>query len=103
MYTTAKLLFTITKFELVGKKEFAATTLYPEDETFVVYVVTLVISDDIHSFCKIQIVLFKVNKTPTTVLSNQLNFVDIFSMELTVEFPKHIEIINYTINLIDGK
>ncbi len=46
-YISAKILFTIKKVELIGKKEFAAAVLDLNYKVFVVYIATLNISYNI--------------------------------------------------------
>ena len=60
IYTSKEALATTTRVELVDKKEFAAATLDPEHETYVVHVASLssaplIASQDVHSFRRPQI------------------------------------------------
>ena len=38
LYTTAKVLFTPSLIELIGKREFAKVTLYEDSKTFIVHI-----------------------------------------------------------------
>lgn len=53
--------------QLIKKKEFAAAALSQENETFVVYVVFLVILKESILFCKFQIASLEIDKDPTIV------------------------------------
>ena len=90
----------------MGKKEFAATALDPEHETYVVHVaslssISLVASLDVHPFRRPQISGLIAKKTPTKVPTKYSDFVDIFSPNLASELPEHIEINNHAIELVD--
>lgn len=71
--------------KLVGKKEFVTAALNLKDETFVVYVTSLINSNAMHLPCKVQIVLLKINKVLITVLLEYSNFVNVFFPKLVVE------------------
>ena len=47
---------------------------------------------------KVQILLFKIEKVPKSVLIKYLDFVDIFLEELTTELHKHLSINIYIYN-----
>lgn len=89
---------------MIRRKEFVATTLDPEDKSFVVYPAFFAISnDDVYPSYKAQIASLKANETFTTVLPKYSNFTNIFSSELVAELPKHMKINNYAIGLINVK
>ena len=52
LYTFTKVLLTIKRVKLVRKKEFIAATFYPENEVFIVYVVSISLNSDVYSFQK---------------------------------------------------
>lgn len=89
--------------ELIGKKEYTALVLNPEDKTFIVYVASFANSDDVHPFRRISRAALRVNKTPTTVLSEFFNFADIFFLKLVVELLEYTKINNHVIDLVGGK
>ena len=49
-----------------------------------------------------QIAYLKVDKALTKVLNKYINFTDIISSKLTVEFTRYIGINDYTIELVDN-
>lgn len=89
--------------ELVEKKKFAGIALDLKNEIFGVYVAFLPSFNNVYPFCRTQIASLKVDEPFITVLPEYSNFVDVFSLEVTVEFLKHIGINNHTIDLIDSK
>ena len=111
-YTTKKALPTTKRVELVGKKEFAAATLDPEYETYVVHI-RLASSDmlpnfftsqlelDIHPFWRPQIFGLIAEEAPTKIPAKYSDFADVFFPDLTSEFFKHTGINNYAIELIE--
>ena len=106
-YTIEKVLPTTRRLELVGKKEFAATVLDPEHETYVVLVAslcsTLLASLDVHPSREPQISGLIAKKTPTKVPAKYSDFADVFSSDLSTELPEHTEINTHAIDLEEGK
>ena len=111
-YTTKEAFSTTRRIKFVGKKEFAAETLDPESETFVVHVVSL--SSDmlpsssplelnVHSSCRPQVSGLIAKKTSTKVPAKYSNFADVFSPDLASELPKHTGINDHIIKLEDGQ
>lgn len=88
---------------MVRKKEFAVIVLDPENEIFVVYVVSFIISCDVYPSGRIQIVSLKINKDLITVFLEYFDFADVFSPELIAELPEYTKINNYAIGLINSK
>lgn len=104
MYIPVKALLTTQKVELIGKKEFAATALDPDDEVFVVHVVFITsLNSAMHLFYQAPIALLKINMASTTILSQYPDFADIYSPNLIAEFLEHTRINNYIIEFINGK
>lgn len=105
LYITAKALFTIKQIEMVGRKEFVVIVLNLENDIFVVYILSLTISDmsKIHPFCRAQIASLQVEGTLTTVFPEYLNFLYVFSLKLVAEFLEYTKINNHVINLFDDK
>lgn len=68
-----------------------------------VYIVSLTIFTKVFLPHRIQIVSWKVDETPTITFPEYSNFLDVISLELVAELSKHIEINEYTINLINNK
>ena len=111
-YTTEETLPTTRHVELVEKKEFAATVLDPEHETYIVYVasfssIPLVFLGstplNVHSSRRPQISSLIAEKAPTKILNEYLDFVDVFSPDLTSELPKYTEINTHTIDVEKSK
>ena len=74
-----------------------------EYEVFVVYVVALSIdpSGKLHLLKRAQIAHLKVDKTHTEIPNKYADFADIFFPKLDTELLKHMEINDYTIELVD--
>ena len=93
--------------DLMGKKEFAATALNPEYETYVVHVASLsstpLASLDIHSFRRPQVSGLIAKEAPINVLTEYSDFADVFSLDLTSKLPEHTGINNHAIKLVDGQ
>ena len=93
----------------MGKKEFAAAALDPKHETYVVHVGS-VSSDallsssplNVHPFRRPQISSLIVEKAPTKVSAEYLDFADVFSPDLASELPEHTGINDHIIKLVDG-
>ena len=111
-YTTVKAFPTTKCVELVGKKEFVAATLHPENETFIVYVASLSsdvsfssspLEFDVYPFRRPQVSGLIAEKAPTKVPAEYLDFADVFSPDLAIELPKHTRINNHAIKLVDGQ
>lgn len=107
LYTTVKA-FSITKqVKLIEKKEFVIIIFDPEDQTFIIYIMSLInfniYNSNIYSFCKVQIVSLKANKTSIVIFSKNVDFIDIFSLKLIAKLPKYNTINNHIIDLIDNK
>ena len=108
-YTTKKAFPTIRRVELAGKKEFAATTVDLEHETYVVYVGS-VSSDtlpsssplelDVHLYRKPQISGLITEEALIKVPAKYSDFADIFFPDLVSELLKHTGINNHTIELV---
>ena len=106
-YTTKEALPTTRRIKLVGKKEFAATALDLEDETYVVHVAsfssTPLTSLNVHPFWEPQISGLIAKKALTKVPAKYSDFADIFSPDLAFKLPKHTGINNHTIELVEGQ
>ena len=109
-YTAEEALPTTRRVELVGKKEFAAATLDPESETFVVHVASL--SSDllpsssplnVHPSRRPQISGLIIEEAPTMVPAEYSDFVDVFSPDLASELPEHTGINDHAIELVKGQ
>ena len=101
IYTFKKAPLTTRHVELMEKKKFAATTLNPKHETFVVYIVSLSsIPLNIYSFHKPQISNLTAEKAPISikVFNKYVNFTDVFSPNLTFELSKHTRINDHALN-----
>lgn len=91
--------------ELVGKKEFVIAVLVQKDETFVVHIIFLAISNtsDVHPSHRTQKVSLQVDWASTTVFSENTDFADVLSPELVAELPEQTGINNHAIDPVDGK
>ena len=110
IYTIEKTLPTTRRVELVGKKEFAAAALDPESETFVIHIASLSSNAspsssplNVYPFWRPQISGLIAKEAPTTVSTEYLDFVDIFSPDLASELPEHIRINDHAIELVEGQ
>ena len=105
-YTAVEALPTTKYVELIDKKEFAKAPLDEESETFVVHVAILeapLAGMAIHPSWEAQILVLIQDKTPTEVLSEYANYVDVFLFDLAIELPKNTGINEYAIELQDDK
>ena len=57
--------------------------------------------DEVHPLRKAQIAYLKADEAPTKVPNEYADFADVFSLKLVIELPKHTEINDYAIKLID--
>ena len=97
-YTTKEAFLTTKRVELVGKKEFAAAALDPENETYVVHIGS-VNSDaslsssplelNIHPTRRSQIAGLIAKKALTKILVKYVDFADIFCPDLAFELPEY--------------
>ena len=85
------------------KKEFVAAALDPEHKVFVVHIAAFSVNSDdkIHLSKKAQIAYLKADEAPTKVPSKYTDFVDIFLSKLAAKLPKHTEINDHTIELVN--
>ena len=74
-----------------------------EYEAFVVYIAifSIDLDDKVHPAKKTQIAHLKVHKALTKVSNEYTNFANIFLPQLAIEFSEHMEINDYTIELVD--
>lgn len=90
----------------MGKKEITTIIFDLEHETFIIYVAlfssTPLTDIDIYLSCRPQIGSFIGKKVSIKIFIKYTHFVDIFSLDLTSELPKHIRINNHTINLVNS-
>ena len=96
----------------MGKKEFAAVTLDPESETFVVYFASLsfdvsssfsLFELDVYPFRKPQLIGLIAKEASTKVPVEYADFANVFSPYLASELSKHTGINNHAIELVDGQ
>ena len=104
--------FNYQTVELMGKKEFAATVLDLEHETYIVHVGSVSfdasstsspLKFDVHHFYRPQIFGLIVKKAPTKVPDKYIHFANIFSPDLASKQPKYTGINNHAIELVDGQ
>ena len=106
-YITKKALSTTRCVDFMGKKEFAAAVFDSKHGTYVVHVAflssTLFIAFlDVHLFRRPQISGLITEETLTKVSAKYSDFVDVFSLDLASELPKHSKINNHDIELVNG-
>ena len=91
----------------MGKKEFAAATLDPEHETYVVHVASLSSTSlaflDVHPSRRPQVSGLIVEKAFTKVPAEYSDFADVFSPDLASKLPEHTGINDHAIELVDGQ
>lgn len=87
------------------KKTLVIATLDSEDEIFVVYIMSLAISDSslVHFFYRAKIVFLQVDETSTTILPKYPEFPNVLFFKQILELLKYIEINNHALNPINGK
>ena len=111
-YTTKEAFPTTRHVELVDKEEFSAAALNPESETFVVHVASLssnalpsssLLELDVHPFRRPQVSGLIAKEALTKVSAEYSDFADVFSPNLASELPKHTEINDHAIKLVNGQ
>ena len=105
LYTIEKALPTTKQVKQIEKKEFAAIAFDLGHETFVVHITSLESPSqegDVYPFCRAQIAALVANEASTLIPTEYFDFADVFSPELASELPKHIEINDHTIKLVDN-
>ena len=102
-YTTGEVLPTTRKIELIGKKKFAAATLDPEHEAFVVHIAALSVDlgDEVHPSKRAQIAHLKADEALTKIPSKYADFADVFLPKLAAKLSEYTEINDYTIKLMN--
>ena len=97
---------TTKSIKLVEKKEFAAVIVDLEHEIFVVYITSfsflLLNNADIYPFYRLQIVSLIAKKALIKISIKYTNFANMFFLDLISKFPKHTEINNDAIKLINS-
>ena len=108
-YIIKRTFLTTRHVKLVDKKEFVIAELDPKHETYVVRIgsVSFAASPsssplDFYPICRSQIASLIAKEAPTKILDEYVDFVDVFSPDSASKFPKHIEINNYFIELVDA-
>ena len=95
----------------MDKKEFAATSLDLENETYVIHVgsVSFIMSPssflldaNIHLSFRPQISGLIAKEAPTKIFVKYSDFADTFSSDLVSKLPEYTEIYNHNINIVDG-
>ena len=106
-YTTEKVLPTTRRVKLVDKKEFAAATLDPKHETYVVHIASLSSTPlaffNVYPSWRPQISDLIAEEASTKVSTKYSDFADVFSPDLASELPKHTGINDHTIELVEGQ
>ncbi len=102
-YTSRNVFPTTRQVELIGKKEFVATALDPEYETFIVHIAALSVDSggEVHPSKKAQIAHLKADEAPTKMFNKYADFTEIFSPKLAVKLPKYTRINDHAIKLVD--
>ena len=84
--------------------------LDPEHEIFIIHIASLsaisissTLLDIVYPSYRTQIPGLIAEKTPRKVLSKYVNFEDVFFPDLVSKLPKHVEINDHTIKLVNGQ
>lgn len=83
---------------------FTIATLDLDHKVFLVYIVAFNISSEFNKkylFQRAQIAYLKVDEAFTEVSSKYIKFADVFLLKSVAKLPKHMDINNYAINLVD--
>ena len=76
------------RVELIDRREFVATALNADNETFMVHVAALEVTNMVvHPSREAQIGLLKADEAPTNIPAEYSDYVDVFSPELAAELP----------------
>ena len=98
-YTIEEAFPTTRRVDLVWKKEFVAAALDLGHKTFLVHITSF-------NFTPLdgrpQISGLIVEEAPTKIPTKYSNFVDVFFPNLASELPKHTEMNDYAIKLVNG-
>ncbi len=102
-YSTGNVLPTTRRVKLIEKTEFAVAAFDLEHKVFLVHIAALSVdwSDEVYPSIKAPIAQLKVDKAFIKVPSEYTDYADVFLPKLATEFPKHMEINNYAIELVD--
>ena len=112
IYTIDKDLPTTRRVKRVGKKEFAATALNPEHETYVVPVASLsstplaslrLTSLNVYPPRRPQISDLIAKEAPTKVSTEYSDFTNVFFPDLASKLPEYTGINDYAIELVKGQ
>ena len=112
IYTTEKIFPTTKRIKVIRKKEFAAAAIDPEHETYIIHIRSVSsialpsfspLNADVHPAHRSQISGLIAEKALIKIPAKDLNFADIFSLNLAFELPEHTKINNHAIKLVDGQ
>lgn len=103
LYILNKTLLTTKRVQIIDQKEFAAAILDPSKKSFIVYIVFLSLGSkiSIHPTQKAQIAFLLAEKI--IVSDKYLDFANVFSKKIIIEFLKYSAINKYLIDLELGK
>lgn len=88
---------------MIGKKEFVATGLNPDEEIFVTHVAALSFNPDIYLSYRAQLISFPTNNAPTAISSKYADFVDILFLESEAKLSEYTKINDHSIDLFDSQ
>ena len=80
---------------------FATVVFNKDNETFMVHMAAFSVDSNVHSSRQAQITLLDVKEV--TISAKYLDYTNVFSPDSATGLPKHIDINNHPINLIDDK
>ncbi len=104
-YIIAEVLLNTKSMELIDKREFVATALDKNVETFVIHIAisstTLVIQ--VYPSRQAQVGLLLADKALSKILSEYLDYNNVFSFDRTMELPENTSMNKYTIKLVKDK
>ncbi len=101
-YTAAEALSTISRVELIDKREFDKAVLDENSETFVLHVATLE-ATTIYPSQAAQIAALQWDKAPTEIPAKYSDYADVFSSDLAMELPENTGMNEHAIELMEGK
>ena len=103
-YSIIKLLPTIRRVELIDKHEFTRADFNKNSETFVVHVVALeALELAIYPFRAPLPAVLQQDKAPTEILSEYVDYANVFSPDLAIKLRKNTGINELAIELVEGK
>ena len=104
-YTIAKALLITKYIKVTNKKKFVRVNLNKNIKLFIIYIVFLNLEFKIMIYLiqNDSIIFLNIEKILKSILTKNLNFINIFFKKLTIELFERLNINKYTINLVIDK